>query len=1074
MTAEELIDAIEAAKKLPPPMIKRLRQKLAANANPPSGRSLAKFLVNEGRLSKDEAKALLRGEQEPEDLASFDPLGADLGALGGGGLEEAPTDDKKGRKGKSSGKKGNAEAKSTRKKAKKNEFDSPLILIGGGSLALLLLIGGAIIFYLTRESGDALLAKATESFQQGSYSQAIDFYSQFAAKFPGHQGAGQARVQSVLAKLRQQTGNNDKNALEIAARELPNIEDEPYFNEQDQTKADLSSLLPKIARGLAEKADAATEQAQVEANVELAKQAIGLANNTKYVPKSLRDEADIEDTRAILDRIDRRQKALGALAEAIQEMTGATGEGDIRGAYAAHAAFIKAHPELAGDAGLAEAIAAASAAEKGLVTYEAKSREALSGEGDSPLETVLALADRRVSGKAPASGPVVIEFAGVLYGLNSKDGGLNWRRYVGRSENPVGIVRTDSAVLAWDAIAGELLCLDPTTGDPKWRAPIGEPILRPAVQRDRVVVAIPSGRVLVLNLATGAEVGEVAFPQPLSAPVSFDSRGDLLYVVGDQSSVYTLDAKSFECLGVFYAGQAPGSIVTAPLPMLDKVMLMQNIGVATSRVRALSRDDRGALAVELDSVRMNGLVLEAPHAFGRRFAVVCDSGEITVLETAAGKSADALAVLAVREPAANERTTGPSAVVEGNLWVAARGITKYAIAPSGKRLPARTIEAPLIRDRFVGEILHQGDILIHTRRRGGATGITVAAANADSGKLYWETDLATAPAGPPVSLDEPRGIFQVAADGRVYFFDRVAVGRGVVDEALPGATPLPQDPLQFVTRFAPGGFAVTAEGSVSMQAIDFSDRRAPVRSDTLPSPLACEPTPVEGGFVAPLEVGQVFLLGAKGAQPLGTPFQPTIQPGETFAWLPAAAGEGVVVITDGQRSIHCLSIDEGSLKGVQRSDVGASPIIGRGAMMGRVAAFPTEAGRLLLLSTPSLERVAEPDLGGPAVWGPYAVGPIRCVVATTDGELVAINAEGAEQWRTPLPKSDLIGAPAIDGKQLCAVTKDGRLLRINLDSGEIAQEVKLGQPIASGPSLMGARVLIAAADGAVLVVSPQE
>ncbi|QDU88722.1 outer membrane biogenesis protein BamB [Pirellulimonas nuda] len=1072
MTAEELIDALEAAKKLPEPMLKRLRQKLAANANPPSGRSLAKFLVNEGHLSKDEAKSILRGpETEQVDLAAFDPLGGGLDTLGDAGLGPEPADaaiDEK----SSKGKKKSSASKGKRKKAKKNEFDSPLILIGGGSLALLLLVGGAILYYLNSESGDALLSKATESFEAGAYTQAIDFYNQFTTKFPNHPSAGQARVQSVLANLRQKTGSNDKIALQVAADELPRIEDEPYFNEQDQAKAELSTLLPKIARGLAEKADTAGTQEEIESFVELSKQAIGLSNNTKYVPRSLRDEGDLEETRAILDRIARRQTALDALSKTIKSMQDATSNGDIRGAYGMHAEFIKAHPELMEEGALAEAIAAASASEQGLVRYEAKPKESAKEEGATPLEAVLALADRRVQGVAPASGPVVVEFSGVLYGLDSKDGRLLWRRYLGRPEASVGLVRTADAVLAWDAIANELLSLEPATGALQWRLPVGEPILRPAVQANLALVTLPSGRVLVVNLASGDQVGEVQFPQAVSAPAAFDGRGERIYVAGEQSSVYSLDAKSFECLGVYYSGHSPGSIVAAPTPILDKVMLLQNIGAATSRVRVLSSDDQGAIGEELDSYRMNGLVIEPPHVFNRRFAVVCNSGEITVFETAAGSSADPLTVLAVREPASNERSSGASAVVEGNLWVADRGITKYAIAPSGKRLPARTIDAPLIRDRFVGEILSLGDVLVHSRRRSGTTGVTVAAADAESARLYWETDLATAPAGPPVAVDQPRGILQAAADGRVFFFDRDAVGRRILDTSLPAAAERPAQPLEFLTAISADSFAVSAGGSVSINTIDLTNQKAPVVSGSLPSPLACEPTPVSGGWIAPLKVGQVFLLGKQGAQPLGTPFQPTIQPGEAYAWLPAAAGDGVVVVTDGVQNIHCLAIDSGSLKAVQRSDVGPSPIVGRGAMLDRVVAFPTQGGRLMLLSTPSLESVADPDLGSPAVWGPYAVGPGRCVVVSADGEMAAVDADGSIAWQLPLSGGDLTGAPAVEGDSLLATTKDGRLIKVNLNSGELASQVFVGQPIASGPTMMGPRVLIAAADGAVLVISP--
>ena len=77
------------------------------------------------------------------------------------------------------------------------------------------------------------------------------------------------------------------------------------------------------------------------------KKALELYNNASYVPKSLRDEAKLATIQDTLDRADRRQQTLRALADGIKAIDDAVAAGKPVGAYAAHAKLLKEHPELA-------------------------------------------------------------------------------------------------------------------------------------------------------------------------------------------------------------------------------------------------------------------------------------------------------------------------------------------------------------------------------------------------------------------------------------------------------------------------------------------------------------------------------------------------------------------------------------------------------------------------------------------------------------------------------------------------------------------------------------------------------
>ncbi len=71
-------------------------------------------------------------------------------------------------------------------RVRKNRWDSPLLLLGGGGLVLLSLAGLLLWFVLTRGSGDEYFSAADEEYRGSSYSQAVYKFEQYLVKFPSH------------------------------------------------------------------------------------------------------------------------------------------------------------------------------------------------------------------------------------------------------------------------------------------------------------------------------------------------------------------------------------------------------------------------------------------------------------------------------------------------------------------------------------------------------------------------------------------------------------------------------------------------------------------------------------------------------------------------------------------------------------------------------------------------------------------------------------------------------------------------------------------------------------------------
>ncbi|MEN1681756.1 MAG: hypothetical protein AAGJ46_19415, partial [Planctomycetota bacterium] len=315
--AERFIDELAKREMLPEPIIKRLWDKVANSSSVPSARSLATFLVDKGHLSRadaDEALEAAKPQRKPR-KPKPEPKEPEVTDASLEAADEQTVPTEEGGAGKKAGK----PARRYKKKTKgDNEFDTPLMLLGSGGLVLLLLCGGGILFLLFRESGDALLKDARKAFEAAAYRQAAADYGKFVEKFTNHEGISGARVMLALARIRETPETNFEQRLKKAQQEIPPVEDEEEFPTANE---ELASILPAIAKGLADKADAATEVEEIGQFRELARDALVLCANTKYVPTRLRDKQELNEIEIVLQRVQFRQEALTALGECLGAMS---------------------------------------------------------------------------------------------------------------------------------------------------------------------------------------------------------------------------------------------------------------------------------------------------------------------------------------------------------------------------------------------------------------------------------------------------------------------------------------------------------------------------------------------------------------------------------------------------------------------------------------------------------------------------------------------------------------------------------------------------------------------------------
>ena len=166
----------------------------------------------------------------------------------------------------------------------------------------------------------------------------------------------------------------------------------------------MADILPRIANGLADQADASNDPANARALAQSAADALVLCRNAKYVSKELRNDAALADVEAKLARVARRQETQSELNAGLAKIKAATAAGDVRAAYAAHKQLLDAHPELVASAALKSAIIEASATERSAIKFVADEQPAETVERKTPWLAMLSTGYRQLTANAPATG----------------------------------------------------------------------------------------------------------------------------------------------------------------------------------------------------------------------------------------------------------------------------------------------------------------------------------------------------------------------------------------------------------------------------------------------------------------------------------------------------------------------------------------------------------------------------------------------------------------------------------------------------------------------------------------------
>ena len=162
---------------------------------------------------------------------------------------------------------------------------------------------------------------------------------------------------------------------------------------------------------------------------------------------------------------------------------------------------------------------------------------------------------------------------GHLYAFDRASGAVRWKHEAGADPNGRGGVTSAARRLGNSlyatTLAGQLVCLDASSGSVTWTFPGAAPHA-PAVAADRVFVTGPEGKVHALAAATGEAIWQKELDADATSGLA--ATGDFLYV-GTRNRVHQLSQQSGDVTNDLSVAGSPTRIVIsdgAPVFFVDK------------------------------------------------------------------------------------------------------------------------------------------------------------------------------------------------------------------------------------------------------------------------------------------------------------------------------------------------------------------------------------------------------------------------------------------------------------------------------------------------------------------------
>lgn len=967
------------------------------------------------------------------------------------------------------------------KSKNKNQWDSALIYVGGGALVLLCFAFVMLYLLLARGSASEEFQLAEADFEKQAYTQAITKYEKYLARYEGddEEDTSLAKVRIGVCQIRQSVDAGDMvEALSVTEEILKGIESEAKF---DEARNELADILPNIAKTLAEKARRSTNNIpEATALLQHSQRAIELVNDGAYIPPHLRPpvEAKVSAIQEDLSFVKREIERDRELKLAVDEMLAQTEAGKTADAFEVRRSLLKRYPGLDVTEPVVKATLAITAKEQTLVQIQS---QALEPTAEVPVANVreIVLTDGP-SDAGGATGPLVtMLLRGAVYGVDSVSGRVVWRQFVGlESTTPPLPISADAAadVVVVDRAQNALVRLARADGSIVWRLNLGEPFAPPTIVGDKLIVTTRAGKLIEVDLASGASARQVVLPQGAAMGVASDARRPYIYQLGTHSTLFALSAESLECKEAYFLGHPEGSIAAPPVATGGQIFVAVNERADYAMVHVVSTNSEGlGLSKTFDAVRVKGHVVTPPLVDGRRVYVFTNLGAVHVFDIDPANTTQPVQELTRLIPTRKQPLVSHATVSDGKVWLGDERLTMYELQPARRELTRRwsLYEGEL----FLAPPQVSGSTLIVPRARQTAGDVFIGAMQVADGKSTWNNSV-----GVQVLDLTPTasGVFALNANGSAFTIPATATGGTIVPRAAArldavgeppqfvSAAPLPNDLIALLPAAGKAQWGLAKAGVNRVILVPWQESQQ----------IAAPGAELSGGLLLPLANGQVVLATPTSGKQMLFPFQPRLGAMSTVKWstplvIRGAAPAFAVADLEGQQLYLVGQKDQPQPHLAMTAQVKLE-----GQLLGSLAQHeegiaavvkgPDEQA-LTVFSLPDLAPGASLPIAGTVMFGAAAVDD-AVFVASDQAGLICVDTNMTQRWALPLEGAGLVAPPIKHGSGYLVVTTTGKLLVVDAASGAVNKQIDTHRPLSGAPMIQGDDVYCPGIDGAVYVL----
>jgi outer membrane protein assembly factor BamB len=935
-------------------------------------------------------------------------------------------------------------------------ISSPIVI--GLIVTLVALVGLSVGLWkiIVKTTAERQYSRAFDSIDAGDYRNAVKQLDDFLAANPDDRRSGKAKVFRALAKVRQYTsaaGASWENAVKAAEEMVAEVGGFPEYRD---ASTELAEQLVKAVEGLADRARGAADAETLRAAEE------ALAFERRVAGKA--SDALLSRSRA-LPKLDQARDAIRraqAKARAFAEIDAALAAGSAEKAYAGRDALVGLYADLATDRGLIERLVKANDLIRQAAVLDPSGRPGATAPRVDALGPATTLVLRSEPGTRPAGGPVVYALSdGMVVGLDGGNGAPLWQAPVGLASPfpPQVIAGGEASILVVDARHDELLRLDGKTGKLAWRLELGERVVDPPlVLGNQVYQATPSGKILAIDLSTGALRGTLNVGRRLARSPVVDESGEHLYVLGEEDCLFVLGREPLACLAVEYLGHEPGSVACTPTRVGRFLVVAENRTLTDGQWRVFVLDESGVGLKLRQTLPVAGWTWGTPSSMGSVLWSVSDRGEIDAYSIGLYDSENPLKPIATI--AADPSPSGPAfgmARSEREFWVAGGRPGRFELNTESGKLGGvwtlGSIGAALAPMQVAGRLV------VFTQQTSDGPGVALWGLDAQTGSVRWRTTLGASWPIPPTSGKEPGSLATSGFDGKDLVLSPDLLSRGgFVEQPMPRAGVF-RLPASGALRLACGDSTVLVPSATGSQLLVRQGGK--YRPIDLPSPLGARPIAWGPHVLVPGVDGRVYLIDPASGESAADPFVPPFDRDHPYRWTSPVIVEGDAVV---------LADREGRVRRMVKSDrprprlaVTGEASLGQGivgelASTGGAVFLATADGKIRSIAARDLSPESTVDLPEPRTCGPVAVGD-HAFVADASGDVFAFAADGQKRWQARL-HSAATDAPAIRNGSAWFATRAGSLEARSMADGSATERVPLGALPAGPPIVTGPRLVV--------------